>query len=130
MRESVSLAWRRYPERYRMEGSQCTNCGEKFFPPRKVCPNCRRKGKIASFKFSGKGEVYSYTVVFSPPTGFEEQVPYTIVLVKLEEGAMVLGQLVDDGDVRIGDRVEAVFRKIQSDDPEGLIHYGFKFRRV
>jgi len=130
MRESVPLAWRRYPERYRMEGTQCTNCGEKFFPPRKVCPNCRRKGRIAPFKFSGKGEVYSYTVVYSPPTGFEEQVPYTIVLVKLEEGAMVLGQLVDNGDVKIGDRVEAVFRKIQSDDPEGLIHYGFKFRKV
>lgn len=130
MRESVSLAWRRYPERYRLEGTECIVCGEKFFPPRKVCPGCRRRGKIAPFAFSGKGEVYSYSVVYSPPAGFEEQVPYTIVLIKLDEGAMTLGQLVDNGDVRIGDRVEAVFRKIQQDDPEGLIHYGFKFRKI
>lgn len=130
MRESVSLAWRRYPERYRLEGTECIVCGEKFFPPRKVCPGCRRRGKIAQFAFSGKGEVYSYSVVYSPPAGFEEQAPYTIVLVKLDEGAMTLGQLVDNGDIKIGDRVEAVFRKIQQDDPEGLIHYGFKFRKI
>jgi len=32
--------------------------------------------------------------------------------------------------VKIGDPVEAVFRQIQVDGDEGLIHYGFKFRKV
>ena len=31
-------------------------------------------------------------------------------------------------DVKIGDCVEMVFRKIMEDSDEGLIHYGYKFR--
>ncbi|NYZ76881.1 OB-fold domain-containing protein, partial [Candidatus Micrarchaeota archaeon] len=51
---------------------------------------------------------------------------------ELEEGARVVGQVVDckPEDVKIGAKVEKIFRVIQRDDPEGLIHYGFKFRLV
>ena len=38
--------------------------------------------------------------------------------------------LLGEKDVKIGDPVEVVFRKIQEDGEEGLIHYGFKFRLV
>ncbi len=81
-------------------------------------------------QFSGKGRIYSFTEVHSPPEGFEEQAPYVLAIVELEEGARVMGQIVDvkKEDVKIGQEVEAVFRVIQRDDPEGLIHYGFKFR--
>lgn len=66
----------------------------------------------------------------SPPDGFEDQVPYILAVVELDEGARLTGQIVDahKGDVKIGSRVSRVFRVIQRDDPEGLIHYGFKFR--
>lgn len=81
-------------------------------------------------QFSGKGKIYSYTVIYSAPSSFEDQVPYIIALVELDEGAKVLGQVVDckPEDVKVGAKVESVFRMIQKDDPEGLIHYGFKFR--
>jgi uncharacterized OB-fold protein len=97
---------------------------------RGICPNCRRKGKMVHQKFSGKGKVYSYTLITSPPTGFELEVPYIIAIIELEEGARVTAQIVD-GDyekVKIGLPVEMVFRKIQEDGKEGLIHYGFKFK--
>jgi uncharacterized OB-fold protein len=126
----LALTWRRIPERYNLIGSRCDNCGEAFFPPRNICPTCRRRGRVRKQKFSGKGTVYSYTLVTSPPTGFELEAPYPMAIIQLEEGARVLGQLVDTAyeKVKIGAPVEVVFRKIQEEGEEGLIHYGFKFR--
>jgi len=130
MKESISLTWRRIPERYKMIGSRCTTCGTNFFPPRGVCSKCRRKGKIEPFEFSGNGKVYSFTQIHAAPAGFEKEVPYVMAIVELDEGTRCTGQVVDAKleDIKIGDEVEGVFRKILSDDPEGPIHYGFKFR--
>lgn len=130
MKESIPLTWRRIPERYRLLGVKCETCGKHYFPKRSVCPKCRRKGKLVEFKYSGKGAIYSFTEVTAPPEGFEDQVPYLLAIVELEEGAKLTAQIVDahKKDVKIGSRVEQVFRMIQKDDPEGLIHYGFKFR--
>lgn len=128
----LALTWRRIPERYNLLGSRCANCGESFFPMRGICPTCRRKGKMVCQKFTGKGKVYSYTLISSPPTGFELEAPYILAIIELEEGAKLTAQVVD-GDfekVKIGSPVKMVFRKIQEDGPEGLIHYGFKFKLV
>jgi len=50
--------------------------------------------------------------------------------VELFEGPRLTAQVVGVGekDVKIGDKVEMIFRKILEDSPEGLIHYGYKFR--
>ena len=79
---------------------------------------------------SGRGEVYSFSVMYNAPQGYEEQKPYTIALVRLDDGPMVTAQLtdVDNGDVRIGMPVEMVTRKLREEGPEGQIIYGYKFR--
>lgn len=79
---------------------------------------------------SGRGEVYSYTVMYNVPQGFEEQKPYVVALVKLAEGPLVTAQLtdVDQSAVMIGMAVEMVTRKLREDGPEGQIIYGYKFR--
>lgn len=79
---------------------------------------------------SGRGEIYSFTTMYNVPQGFEEQKPYTIGLIKLDEGPMVTAQLtdVDSKDVKIGMRVEMVTRKLREDGNEGQIIYGYKFR--
>lgn len=81
------------------------------------------------FVSGGKGTVLSYTVVTDAPEGFEEQAPYTLALVKLEDGPTVLAQLTDlDGPVQIGMQVEMVTRKLRTDGKRGIIVYGYKFR--
>ena len=132
MRESIPLTWRRIPERYRLLGVKCVTCGKSYFPKRSICTNCRRRGKLNEIQFSGKGKVFSYTEITAPPAGFEDQVPYILAIIELDEGAKLTGQIVDahKNDVKIGSRVDRVFRVIQRDDPEGLIHYGFKFKLV
>ena len=54
-----------------------------------------------------------------------------MALVKLEEGPLVTAQLtdVDPEEVEIGQKVEMVTRKIREDGPDGVITYGYKFRR-
>lgn len=84
-----------------------------------------------SFTFAGTGEIYSYTTLQNAPEGYEEQAPYILALVKLDEGPVVTAQLTDvDGDVAIGDRVEMVTRKLTAEGSRGMIVYGYKFRRV
>ncbi|MFH1402758.1 MAG: Zn-ribbon domain-containing OB-fold protein [Candidatus Altiarchaeota archaeon] len=133
MSEGLALHWRLIPPRYNLVGTICKNCGTKFFPPRNLCPDCRRKSRIEPYKFNGKGEIYSYTIVRATPTGFDYMKPYGLAVIKLDESdAMLTAQIVDCKleDIEIGKKVAMVFRKIVADDDEGIIRYGYKFKLV
>jgi len=128
----ISRHWRLRNQRYGLVGENCPHCQAKLFPPRDICPECGGEAKTL-FNFSGRGQVYSYTTVYSPPSGYEDQAPYTVAIVKLEEGPLVTAQLTDIGDqsVEIGTPVEMVTRRLRQDgDERGLIVYGYKFRPV
>jgi len=124
--------WRLKGQRYGLVGEICPHCEAKIFPPRDICPACGQDSKTA-YTFSGKGEVYSYTTIYEPPAGYEENAPYTVALVKLTEGPLVTAQLTDVGDqpIQIGMPVEMVTRKLRQDgDERGMLVYGYKFRPV
>jgi hypothetical protein len=122
--------WRLKNQRYKLVGEVCPHCQAKLFPPRDICPECGQEANTL-FAFSGRGEVYSFTTIYDPPAGYEENAPYTVALVKLEEGPLVTAQLTDLGDqtVEIGTPVEMVTRRLRSDgDERGMLVYGYKFR--
>ncbi len=125
----ISRNWRLQKQRYGLVGEVCDHCGARLFPPRDVCPECAEEAKTL-YQFSGKGEVYSFTTVYDAPEGYEEQAPYTVALIKLEEGPLVTAQLtdVDNGKVSIGAPVEMVTRKLRQDGERGMLVYGYKFR--
>ena len=125
----ISRHWRLQQQRYGLIGEICPHCEEKIFPPRDVCPNCAQEAKTP-YVFSGKGEVFSYTTVYDAPEGYEGNAPYTVALIKLEEGPLVTAQLtdVDNGKVEIGTPVEMVTRKLREDGERGMLVYGYKFR--
>jgi uncharacterized OB-fold protein len=129
---SVEIArhWRLNPQRYQLVGEICPQCQGKIFPPRDVCPYCADDERQPAFKVSGRGEVYSYSTIHTAPEGYEEMAPYTVALVKLEEGPLITAQLtdVDNDEVKIGMPVEMVTRKLRTQGEEGLIIYGYKFR--
>lgn len=126
----VSQHWRLSSQRYQMTGEVCEHCGSNIFPPRDVCPECEKPAQTP-FTFAGTGTVYSYTSVLDAPAGFEEQAPYTIALIKLDEGPMLTAQLTDlDSEPQIGMRVEMVTRKLRTDGESGIIVYGYKFREI
>jgi uncharacterized OB-fold protein len=127
----IARHWRLRKQRYALEGEQCDHCGKFIFPPRDVCPHCGEEARGAH-AMSGKGEVYSFTVVHEPPTGYETQAPYAIALVRLEEGPLITAQLtdVDAAEIKIGMPVEMVTRRLRTDGDEGVIQYGYKFRPI
>ena len=124
--------WRLRKQRYGLMGEVCPHCEAKLFPPRDVCPECGQEARTL-YSFSGRGEVYSYTTVYQAPAGYEDNAPYTVALVKLEEGPVVTAQLtdLDERGIEIGTPVEMVTRRIRSEgDERGLLVYGYKFRPV
>lgn len=124
----ISQNWRTKAQRYQLVGEQCPHCAHYIFPPRDVCPSCEGEAKTL-YQFSGKGEVYSFTSITDAPAGFEEQAPYVLAIVKLDEGPMVTAQLTDlDEPAQIGMRVEMVTRKLRAEGAQGMIVYGYKFR--
>jgi hypothetical protein len=128
----ISRHWRLRKQRYGLVGEVCPHCDAKLFPPRDVCPECGGEAK-EPYAFSGRGEVYSYTTIYDAPAGYENTTPYTVAMVKLEEGPLVTAQLTDLGGdrVEIGMPVEMVTRKLRNDgDERGIIVYGYKFRPV
>ncbi len=112
---------------YRLEGQRCPGCGDLHFPPRPSCSRCGHE-ELEPFRFCGRGEVFSYSVVAMAPKGF--LAPYVVAMVELEEGVMVTAQLTDvePEDVAIGLPVEMVTRRLQDAEDEGYIVYGYKFR--
>jgi len=128
----IVRTWRHIQQRYNLIGSKCTNCDGFYFPPRVICPKCRRKGKIENVQFSGKGKIHSFSIVETPTEDFKTIAPYAVAIIDLEEGARLTSQLVDCNlnEIEIGDSVEMVFRKIREDGEDGVISYGFKFKPI
>jgi uncharacterized OB-fold protein len=131
METAPANTWRKQDATYNMTGSRCERCKTVYFPPRVICRNCGREGKIVVHKLSGEGTVYTYTVVRTPPQAFRDDAPYTIAVIKTAEGPIVEGHIVDNGKkVEIGAKVRRVLRRMHVDGEEGLIHYHFKFELV
>lgn len=130
MTMEIARNWRLKSQRYRLVGEVCPKCEGKIFPPRDVCPHCATDEAQPAFQFSGRGELFSHSTVYNAPEGYEDQTPYTVALIKLEEGPLVTAQLTDvnNDEVKIGMPVEMVTRKIRTHGDEGLIIYGYKFR--
>jgi uncharacterized OB-fold protein len=127
----IARHWRLSQQRYSLVGEVCPRCEHKIFPPRDLCPDCGAEARD-TFRFSGKGSIYSFAPVNEAPAGFEVQAPYTVALVKLEEGPLVTAQITDAGTdpLAIGSPVEMVTRKLRTEGERGIIVYGYKFRPV
>ncbi len=96
--------------RWELVGGRCRACGAWYFPAPRVCAQCHQE-EIEPVPLSGRGTVYTYTVVYQSTPEFPT--PYTLVYVDFPEGVRVLGQLVrcSPEAVRIGMPVEAVFEE-------------------
>ncbi len=79
-----------------------------------------------------EAKIISWTVIKVPPLGFEEVTPYPVALVELENKERFVAQLVNwqEKDLRVGQKVKAVYRRMHKPDSEGVIPYGIKFTPV
>ena len=121
-------SWREIPQRYRYEAAKCTKCGKVFFPPRQVCNACRGR-EFKKVTLEQEGVVETFTVIHVAPSGFGDEAPYVVGIIKLDDGAKVTAQVVDcePKELSIGDRVRLEFRRVQQDGESGILCYGYKF---
>ena len=103
----------------RLMGTVCKGCGYASFPPRADCPECM-SGEFEFKEWSGKGTIYTLTKIEAAPIGFEDEVPYTIAVVDLEDGSRLLGWIGDtiaEDDAKIGLDVQVVPRIFEEIEP-------------
>jgi uncharacterized OB-fold protein len=92
---------------------KCADCEKPIFYPRMACPYCF-SDSLEWVEASGKGTIYSFTVVESNAASpFVPDMPFVIAVVILAEGVRMLTNIVDcDVDALQCDQaVEVTFRK-------------------
>lgn len=101
---------------------RCGNCGKTRHYPRLLCDACYSPG-VEPFEALGTGTVHSWTATehaFDPSLG--DDVPYVLVTVDLAEGVRLLGRLVGDERVRIGQPVRVDFHPAGVAGGPGIEH--------
>jgi uncharacterized OB-fold protein len=78
---------------HRLVAQRCASCGRLRHPPRPMCPHCRSL-EVEIVDLSGRGTVYSFSIIHYPPTPFFDY-PVLAVLVDLDEGIRLVSNLVD-----------------------------------
>ena len=78
----------------RLLGLKCNDCSAYTCPPKMTCQECGSPD-LEIIELSGKGEIRTFTQTFVAPQGRECEAPYTVVLVELEEGPWIAGNLID-----------------------------------
>lgn len=92
---------------------RCQSCGRWIYFPRVACPHClseRLEWEVAS----GKGVVYSFGIVYRPHhPSFDREVPIILAAVQVEEGPIVISEIVncDPFVIAIGMPVQVVWEQ-------------------
>ncbi|NJP05902.1 MAG: hypothetical protein HC837_09905 [Chloroflexaceae bacterium] len=129
---NLAKHWRQKGTYYLFQGQRHKTTGEIRFPARPPMLGERADDWLPTV-LSGKGEIYSFTVLRQAATEFESATPFALALIRLAEGPMITAQLTDcaEEDLFIGQPVEMVTRLLRRPtDKDGVLVYGYKFRPV
>jgi len=95
-----------------LQGLKCNACGNITIPPKMVCRHCTSPD-MDIVKLSGNGEIATFCVVNVAAEGREDECPYIIVMVQLEEGPWIMGNL--SGIAPENTDMEIMGRKVKMD---------------
>ncbi len=117
MADSEAVAWWEAAAEHRLVVQRCTECAHTRLPPTPICPECRSEGS-EWHEVSGRGEIYSYTVVHRP-IALDQQVPFVIAVVALEGagGVRMISNIVDadPDELSIGLALEVAWEDMSDD---------------
>ncbi len=103
-----------YCKQHELRMQKCLKCGTIRYPASPICPHCLHMESEWA-KLSGKGKVYSFTIVRrSAHPAFAEEVPYTVAIIELEEGPRLTSNVIGipPDEVKVDLPVEVVFEDI------------------
>lgn len=121
---------REIPHRYRLEAQKFPS-GFVSLPNRYVDPISGSK-EFEKIKLSGTGTILTYTIIHISSDQFKFITPYAVAIIETDEGARITAMITDTNfdDIKIGARVEFVFRKILEEGPSGIVNYGYKAKVI
>ena len=91
-------------------GLKCNSCGTVTCPPKMTCQECTDTD-LEIVELKGNGKIVTFTTVNVASLGRENEVPYTIVMVELDEGPWIAGNLIDIDPGKIG--MELIGREVK-----------------
>lgn len=80
--------------RGKLLGLKCKGCGNITTPPKMTCQECGGTD-LEIVEVKKKGKIVTFTNVNVAPEGRQNEVPYIIALVRLEEGPWIMGNMID-----------------------------------
>jgi uncharacterized protein len=91
---------------------RCRACGEAIWYPRPICPFCHSDDTVWE-QASGRGSIYSFSVVRRGAGRWASESPYVLAYVELDEGPRVMTNIVEAAieDLAIGREVQVVFHR-------------------
>jgi len=131
MRFSIPRFWRERLSHYRLKASKCLECGRVNYPPSSVCRYCGSRNLEEVYLEREKAKLLTWTVLYTPPTGFEERKPLIIGIVETVESRTRIMALLTDvlpDELRKDMLLEPVLRRVNEDGEAGIIHYGVAYR--
>jgi len=94
--------------RHELVLQKCAQCGTIRHTPRPMCPVCNSMDSVFE-QVSGRGRIWSWVIAHAPVLpSFAEKVPYNVVVVELEEGVRMVGNLLDVENDAIREGMEVV----------------------
>ncbi len=87
---------------------------KEYFLYSKQLTNTLDSKNVEWREVSGKGKIYSFTVVHAPAgPAFKDETPYIVASIELEEGARIISNIIaqDIENISIGDSVKVIFEK-------------------
>ncbi len=110
-----------------LTAQRCKECSTYFYSGRKNCLQCGAEPMEVA-PLSGRGKLFTYTIVHKQLPGALMQVPYGIAVVEMEEGVHVQSVVdIDYENLKVGMDMEVYFDKM-AEDEEGNDLLAFKFK--
>jgi len=103
-------------------GLKCKQCGNVNVPPKMVCSQCHSTD-MEVVELAGKGKIQTLTTVNVTSEGREGEVPYVIVMVELDEGPWIMGNLGSIDPKTVG--MEQIGKTVTMKD--NLVYAGDKY---
>ena len=116
VRDAVNAAYWDGAREHRLMLLRCTDCEFWIHPPRPTCPHCQSE-QVEATQASGKGVIYSFSIMHRAGNpGFDEQVPFAVVVVELAEqaGLITIGNMPDCPmeEIEIGMAVQVTYEDL------------------
>lgn len=112
-----------YLEEGKVMGTKCKSCGLVFFPPRADCYKCL-SSDVEWFEVSGSGKLVSYSQLEYAPSGFGDDLPYSIAVLDYGD-YKIFGRIAGDipeGEIQLGMEMKTAVNKL----PNGQLNYIFQ----